>query len=283
MRLFTRQSSRRAVLVGTLIGAALMPVTAHAQLGPQDFSQPAIGEKYWIEVAGTLWNPQLFGLISSDQLASVGSTIDFTEDLGYPRTRFSDLRVVLRPTRKSKLRVQYTPLRYTAETTFTRDIEFQGVTYPLGVPIESSFNWMVWRLGYEYDVVYKPRGFVGVLAEVRYTRAEARLATNSPAISPRYDESRADEAPLPAFGVVARAYPLPALAIDFEVSGMKVPDISPDYQGRYVEWDLRGTFNATNNVGVQLGWRTSNTYLIVQQHLGDLKFSGLWFGAVLRY
>jgi hypothetical protein len=116
------------------------------------------------------------------------------------------------------------------------------------------------------------------------TEMNARLATNSPAISPRYDEFTKVRAPLPALGVVARAYPLPALAVNFEVSGMKVPeDIDPEYQGNYFEWDLNGTFNVTNNVGVQVGWRRANTYVAIEQDLGDLKFQGLWFGAALRY
>jgi hypothetical protein len=266
-----------------LTAALLTPTVARAQYSAPDFSEAAIGEKYWIEVAGTLWNPDLAGEISSEQFGLIGSKIDFVTDLGYTRTRFNDLRIVLRPTRKAKFRIQYTPMRYEAETSFTREIVFNGIAYPLGVPVESSFEWKVWRLGYEYDFLYKSRGFVGILAEIRYTHMDARLATNSPAISPRYDEFTTAKAPLPALGVVARAYPLPALAINFELSGMKAPDIDPKYQGNYVEWDLHGTFNVTNNVGLQMGWRKSNTYLAIEEDLGDLKFQGLWFGAALRY
>jgi hypothetical protein len=285
MAFFTRQASWRVTLGGALLSAALlMPATAHAQYGAPDISDGgAIGEKYWVEVAGTLWNPDVFGLISSEQFGLVGTTIDFTDDLGYTATRFRDLRIVLRPTKKAKFRIQYTPIRYAAESSFTRTIVFNGVAYPLGVPIESSFDWKVWRFGYEYDFVYLPRGFVGVLAEVRYTQMDARLATNSPAISPRYDEFTTVKAPLPAIGIVGRAYPLPALAVNFELSGMKVPDVDPKYQGNYLEWDLNGTFNVTNNVGVQVGWRKANTYVVIEDDLGDLKFQGLWFGAALRY
>lgn len=284
MAFFSRQVSWRAARWGAvLITALLLPAQARAQYTAPDFTDDAIGETYWVEVAGTLWNPSLVGQISSEQFGLIGSNIDFTNDLGYETTRFRDLRIVLRPTRKAKFRIQYTPIRYEAETSFTRTIVFNGIAYPLGVPVESSFDWKVWRFGYEYDFVYLPRGFVGVLAEVRWTQMHARLATNSPAISPRYDEFTTVEAPLPAIGIVARGYPLPALAINFELTGMKVPEIDPKYQGDYFEWDLNGTFNVTNNVGVSVGWRKSTTFIGVEDDMGDLKFQGLWFGAALRY
>lgn len=280
----TRQTSSRSALIGALLTAALLlPATARAQYGAPELADTAIGEKYWVEVTGNLWNPDLSGLISSEQFGRAGTEIDFASDLGYTTTRFRDLRIVLRPTKKAKFRINYTPIKYEAETTFARDIEFNGLLYRVGVPIESSFQWNVWRFGYEYDFLYMSRGFIGALADVRYTRMDARLATNSPAISPRLDEFTTVKAPLPAIGVVGRVYPLPALAVNFELSGMKVPDVDPKYQGNYLEWDLNGTYNITNNVGFSMGWRRQNTFLMIEQDLGDLKLQGLWFGAVLRY
>jgi hypothetical protein len=284
MTFFARQSASVHFLAGAVaLSALFVPATAHAQYEAPGLSQSAIGEKYFVEVTGSLWSPDLAGQISSEQFGLIGSQIDFAEDLGYTATRFRDLRIVLRPTQKAKFRIQYTPIRYAADTSFNRTIVFNGIAYPVGVPVESSFDWKVWRFGYEYDFLYKSRGFVGMLAEVRYTQMDARLATNTPAISPRFDEFSTAKAPLPALGVVARAYPLPALAVNFELSGMRIPDLGPKYKGNYFEWDINGTFNVTNNVGVQMGWRKSTTYLEIENDLGDLQFSGLWFGAALRY
>lgn len=284
MALFTGRNSKRVSACAALLATSLLlPAAAHAQYDAPSLTEGAIGENYRIEVAGSLWDPDLFGQISSEQFGLMGTTIDFSKDLGYEGARFRDFRLVLRATKKAKFRLQYTPISYHAEKNFTRDIVFNGVKYPIGVPIESSFNWNVWRFGYEYDFLYKSRGFVGVLAEVRYTEMHAQLATNSPIISPRYDEFTTIKAPLPALGVVARAYPLKALAVNFEISGMRVPDIDDQYQGNYVEWNLNGTFNVTNYVGLQLGWRKADTYVAVENDLGDLKFKGLWFGVALRY
>lgn len=281
-------------MAGSLLAAALfllLPAAAHAQYGGTETSDFAIGEKYWIEASAALWKPDVSGQISSEQFGLIGTNIDFVDDLGYAETRFKDFKIVLRPTRKAKFRIQYTPVQYAAETTFTRNIVFNGIAYPLGVPIESSFDWKVWRFGYEYDFIYRSRGYVGVIAEVRYTQMNAQLATNSPAISPRYDEFTSVKAPLPAFGLAGRVYPLPALAVNFEMTGMKLPDPGEDNNANYLDWykasyydvDINGTFNVTNNVGVQAGWRKMKTDLEIDLDTGNLQFQGFWFGAVLRY
>jgi hypothetical protein len=284
MRLSTQPSSRRSsALLALVMTTLLVPATAQAQYGAPGLSSSAIGENYHIEISGTIWNPDLFGLISSEQFGQVGTKIDFITDLGYAKTRFRDMRLVLRPSRKSKFRIQYTPVVYEAETSFKRNIVFNGISFPLSIPIESTFGWKVWRFGYEYDVVYASRGYVGLLFEARYTQLDARLKTNSPVFSPAIDEFSTLKAPLPALGIVGRAYPHRQVAINFEVSGFKLPDFDPKYQANYFDWDVNGTVNLTNNVGVQVGWRKLTNYLAIENDFGDLQFKGPWFGATLRY
>jgi hypothetical protein len=112
---------------------------------------------------------------------------------------------------------------------------------------------------------------------------DARLATNSPLLSPQLEEFATAKAPLPALGVVGRAYVLPEVAINFELSGFKVPDVDPKYKANYFDWDINGTVNLSNNFGVQIGWRKVTTYLNIEEDTGDLRFQGLWFGVAARY
>jgi hypothetical protein len=125
MPTFPQPSTRRRFA----LLAALMwlgPSTALAQYGVPELSTEAIGEKYHFEVSGAFWNPGLFGEISSERFGIIGSRIDFVEDLGFERTRFKDLRIVLRPTRRAKFRLQHTPVQYRAETSLKREIVFNG-------------------------------------------------------------------------------------------------------------------------------------------------------------
>lgn len=268
---------RPAALLSGLALAVLTAVPAFAQSGDPEPSRLPPGERYHVEVSGTLWNPNLVGLISSEQFGIIGDNIDFENDLGFTQTRFKDLRVVLRPSRKTKFRVQYTPVQYTASTSLDRDIVFNGINFPVSVPLNSTFSWKVLRVGFEYDALYTDRGYVGVLIEGRYTQLDAQLS------SVLSDEFTRLQVPLPAVGLVGRFYPVPELAINFEVSGFRVPDIDPDYNGQYYDWDIHGTFNFTEYVGFQVGWRRMTTFLEIERDTGDLKFQGMWFGAAVRY
>lgn len=266
-----------SIAAGVAALACLFPATARAQYSAPDFRNGPVGEKYHVELSGTLWTPSLFGVISSEQFGIIGDEIDFENDLGYKRTRFKDMRIVLRPSTKHRFRIQYTPMVYEAETTLNRDVVFNGQLYPVNLPIQSTFSWKVWRVGYEYDFVYTERGFVGVLLEARFTEMTAELRS---LIS---DESTIARGPLPAIGGVGRVYVVPEVAINFELTGFKLPDIDRDYKANYFDWDIHGTFNVNNHVGVQVGWRRMTTFINIENDIGDTKFQGLWFGAAVRY
>jgi hypothetical protein len=275
---------QRAVVLALATVALAAPTAAHAQYNAPPLSTLAIGERYHVEFSGTLWNPTPEGTIASAQFGLPGTDLNFVTDLGFEQTRFGDMRVVLRPGRKHRLRIQYTPVAYTGESILRRTIVFNGISYPAALPVSSTFNWKVWRFGYEYDMVYMDRGFVGVLLEGRYTDFSASLDAVG------RSEFTSAKGPLPAIGLVGRAYVAPSVALNFEVSGFKVPDASAlsKYQANYYDWDIHGTVNLTNYFGVQVGWRRMTTFLDIDQgggdrDGGDFKFQGLWFGASVRY
>ena len=272
-----RLSWRRGGTIALLAAAAIaMPALAHAQF--ENTPAPTVvGEKYHVEAMFSFWRPDVQGIISSEQFGIPADKIDFKSDLAFEQKRFGDMRFVLRPGKKHRFRFQYTPISYAAETNLRRPIVFNGQRYDIALPVASEFEWKVWRLGYEWDAFYTSRGFVGVLFDVRQTRMTAHLA------SPIVDEFTSASAPLPALGLVGRAYPMRNLAINFEVSGFRLPNIDPDYVGSYYEWDIHGTFNVNENLGLQGGWRRTTTYLGIKEDIGDLKFQGIWFGAAVRY
>jgi len=269
--------ARLGLTLGALAAVVAVPATARAQYEAPSLTAQAPAENYRAEFGLTFWNPTVAGTIASEQFGIVGSEIDFVDDLGFEQTRFRDLRFVLRPGRKHRLRAQYTPVSYQAETMLDRTIVFNGISFGVNLPLNTSFEWNVWRFGYEYDFVYTDRGFVGVLFDIRKTRMDATLA------SPVEEQFTTVTAPLPALGIVGRAYPLPELAINFEVSGFHLPDVDPQYQANYFDWDINGTVNVNRNLGLQVGWRRMTTFLLVEEDMGDIKFQGLWFGAAVRY
>ena len=97
-----------------LVAALALPASALAQAEDPRVSARAIGEEYHVELSGSFWRPSVSGIISSEQFGIAGSQIDFVSDLGFKTTRFGDARLVLRPSRRSRFRVQYTPVSYSA-------------------------------------------------------------------------------------------------------------------------------------------------------------------------
>jgi len=268
----------RTTILASLLLLPFLPTSAEAQSTRPKSTRPAIGEDYHFETTFAWWNPGLVGSVTSDRLDLIGSRVDLVDDLGFDeKLRFKNLRFVLRPGRKHKVRFQYTPLTYEASGVLARQVTFAGNVFDAALPVDSKLSWKVWRLGYEWDFLYKSRGFMGVVLEARKTELTAEVASLG------LSGSVAAEAPLPAIGFVTRVYPLPDVAVNFELTGMKMPEFKGKYEGTYIDLDLSTTVNITNNLGASFGWRKLDTNIRISQDFGDLKFSGFWFGGAIRY
>jgi hypothetical protein len=272
-----------AIFVCLLAGlAAASP--AQAQYAPRRASDnPATGETYHVEVGAAFWSPTPDIIISSESLGILGDNIDFVNTLGLEKTRFRQLKLVLRPGRKHKFRFEYTPLKYEAQKPIDTSFIFNGQRYSIGLPVTSELLWKAYRIGYEYDFVYRDRGFVGLLVETKYTDVTATLTATLGGIA-RTEFTHA-RGPIPAIGIIGRGYVVPNISITGEFSGF--PEIGADgssrYGGKYYDFDLYGTVNFNDHVGAQVGYRSFDVFYKVNQDNGTLKMKGLYFGAVGRF
>lgn len=249
--------------------------TAQAQYGTRPLSNPAVGEDYHVEVSYGLWTPDREIVVSSESLGIAGTPIDVVTDLGFETQTFQDFRMVLRPARKFKLRVGYTPIRYEAETTLSRTIVFNGQVFNVGLPITSRLEWNDWRFGMEWDFIYRDRGYLGFITEVKYTDIEVDIT------SPITSEFTSVKVPIPTIGLGGRGYLLKNLSVTGEFTGLKLT--YDNKEGTYYNLDLYATFNFTNNIGVQGGYRTLKGEYRIDLDQGDLRVKGLYFGAVGRF
>jgi hypothetical protein len=258
----------------------LLATPAWAQYGaiPLGAAGRPPGEDFHVEISGGLWNPTPDVIISSEALGRIGSDIDFVNDLGITKKQFGDLRVVLRPSTKSKFRIAYTPVKYTSTATLTRSIEFNAQRFDVSLPVDSELRWKQWRFGYEYDFVYTDKGFAGIILDVRYTDVEASLTNRL--VGSEFTRARA---PIPAIGGIGRVYVHPAVAVTFELAALKVPTIDDKYEATFIDWDLSGTFNANKNFGVQVGYRNLSFNYLFELDTGDMDLKGLYFAGVARF
>ena len=179
------------------IGVALMlaAVPASAQYGGVGLSDPATGESYHVEVSGALFNPTPTLLITSEGLGIPGDQIDFVKEFGLEKKAFKQLRVVLRPGSKHKLRYEFIPIWYEQEATITRSVVFNGQRFNVSLPVLAELKWNAMRFSYEYDFIYKDRGYFGLVLDLKYTDVEAALSN---ALIGR--EFAQAQAPMPAIG-----------------------------------------------------------------------------------
>lgn len=274
------------VLFSLFLAAAVvagLPGPAEAQYRPLPTtgygtaSNPK-GEPYHVEAAFNLWDPLPDFVISSESLGIPGTSIDLQADLAIEQTRKYEFRLVLRPGRKHKFRFHYLPLAYDATTTLKADIIFNGIRYPVSTQVESKLAWKTYRAGYEYDFISRAQGFFGIILEAKYTDADFQLR------SPFGVEYARARAPIPALGAIGRVYIQRLASITGEFTGFYLPNsIDENYQAHYYDWDVYGTVNLTNNVGVQVGYRSLDLAYVAKQDSGAARLSGLYFGGVARF
>ena len=277
--------SRSVCLYNVLAAAALCVSVAtpvSAQYKPQPLNDPATGEKYHIEAAAAYWNPSADMTVTvpgSGALAGIiGTSVDLKRDFGLTDQRFPEVQLILRPATSHKFRFQYIPINYVQSATLTRTINFAGQSYTVGLPVNSTLDWKAYRFGYEYDFVVKNRGFAGFIIEAKYTDVQVSVASIF-----RSDFAHA-QAPIPALGGIGRVYVVPNISITAEVTGFRLPaSIDQRFGAHYIDVDIYGTVNITNNVGAQLGYRSLDVYYLVKGDTGSLVLKGLYFGGVIRY
>jgi hypothetical protein len=267
-----------------LVAGLSAAIPAEAQSGAHKATDNrATGETYHVELGGTIWNPAPEIVISSEALGIPGDDVDFVKTLGFEKTKFKQLKLVLRPATKHKFRIEYTPITYTAQHTVPTAFVFNGQEYAFGLPVTSELKWKAYNFGYEFDFLYKDRGFVGLLLEAKYTDVTATLTANSFGFS--HVEFTHARGPIPAIGVVGRGYVVPNISITGEFSGF--PEIGADgssrWGGKYYDFDLYGTVNFTDHFGAQVGYRSFDVFYKVNRDSGTLKLRGPYFGAVGRF
>jgi hypothetical protein len=256
---------------------------AEAQYGARRAtSDRATGETYHVELAAAFWNPSPDIVISSEQFDILGTNVDFVKTLGIEQTKFRQLKMALRPATKHKFRFEYTPITYDAQKVVATSFIFNGQLFQVGVPVATNLKWKAYRVGYEWDFLYKSRGFAGLLLDLKYTDLEATLAAPTVGAA-QFTSARA---PIPAIGFIGRGYVIPNISITGEFSAFRLPEKAlntDDYSGKYYDFDLYGTVNFNDHIGAQIGYRSFDVGYKVKKDTGTMTLKGPYFGGIARF
>ena len=146
----------------------------------------SIGEEYHIEFAYGWWNASPSLIVNSESLDIVGTDVDLVQDLGIEQKKLGKINIVLRPAKKHRFRFERLPIQYEADATVGRIFVFNGQTFSVGLPVQTEAKFDTYRFGYEYDFLYRSKGFLGALVELKYTNIDVELRQSDPrGIHPR--------------------------------------------------------------------------------------------------
>ncbi len=246
--LAVRAGIRLARLLAGL--AALMFVLAVPSLGQsEDF------DVYKIRIDG-------FWAYSSPSGSIQGSadngTVDLQKDLGFNSYSTFVGKIDWKFTRKNHFYLSVAPFDTSRQTILGRTITFQGETFPVGSTTQSSLNQNLYAPGYQYDILRRKRGHLGIGVQVDLFDTSAKISAAAQAVNGGVSKSSSGSllAPIPVGGPEFRLYLTnsPKLFVEGNVYGM--------YFGGYgnfvstvdtVGWTL--TKHLSANLGYQLGSR----------------------------
>ena len=236
------------------------------------------GDTYHVEFALVLLSPPLDATVTSSNFGIPGTPITLDTDLGMTNAARFEARLVLRPTKRQKLRVSYLPQSFTSKYTLKRDLIFNGIRFSQGTVADSTYNWTGWRFSYEYDFVSNDSGFFGLVLEAKYTNANLEIKNSTD-----HEFVRA-KAPLPAIGLIGRYCPMPELCFTGELTGFGIPDkAAKDYYARYVDYDFYGSYYFTKNVGAIAGYRSISAQFRVKTDSVKTTTRAPYLGAIVKF
>jgi hypothetical protein len=161
------------------------------------------------------------------QGSSSSSTIDVNSDLGF--NSYSTVSAFLdwKFTRKNHLTFAVSPFQQSRTTVLNRTITYQGQTYLAGASTHADLKANLYAPGYEYDIIRRKRGHIGVGVQLDLFDTKASLSavaqtTTNGVHQLAVSGSGSITAPIPVAGPQYRLYLTnsPRLFVEGDVYGM---------------------------------------------------------------
>jgi hypothetical protein len=135
---------------------------------------------------------------------------DLQRDVNFNSYNTAAIRVEWRFTRKNHLFVGFLPINQTKQAVLSRTVFFQGQTFGAGLFAKGQLVSDVINVGYQYDIIRRRRGHLGIVAQLDlfYIRgslsAAAHTLNGTTFVGQRASSTL--RAPLPIFGPDFRYY-----------------------------------------------------------------------------
>ena len=226
-------------------------------------------------VRGMYWFPNLSATAQTTTAGISETKFDAKDDLGMDDKDFPTGEAFLRFGRLH-FRVGYAQISYDGNNTLTRDIEFNGQTFPVNDNVISSLDVKMLDADLQVDILrpdlISASFYLGLIGKVKYVDGEMEL------VSSVQKEKRDFKAPIPMIGLAAGAGFLENLVrVDARVTGMA-------YSGNHLyEADAFASFAPLPFFRIQGGYRYIELKVDENDIVADLKLKGPYVGAQLSF
>jgi hypothetical protein len=203
----------RVIFVFCLLILAV-PARLQAQKS-EDFDQYKLRlDTYWFYS-----NPS-----GSIQGSSDAVPVDFQKDLGFSAYSTFAARADWKFTRKNHFYVSVSNFNSTRQKTLDRTITFEGQTFEVGTAVRSDLHAFLVAPGYQYDIIRRKRGHLGIGVQVDLFNSSAKISATAQAggSSGAFSAKGSLLAPIPVAGPDYRIYLTnsPRVFIEGNVYGM---------------------------------------------------------------
>lgn len=236
-------------LVIVLLYLAALPLVQAQDAGDLDNQKWRVEGNWWFT------HPTgYFGLNGSNNY------VNFNQDFGFQNNSTFTGKIDYRFRHKHHWLLNVTPIYESRTATLNRTIMFDGQTFDVGGQVNANLrSWNV-APGYEYDIIRRDHGFLGLEVDVNLidTRAALSASASAGGSGVAISGSRSVFAPLPAVGPVFRWYPLNSNRLSIEGSVRGMPFFG---YGNYLQGQGGVNIGLTKHLmlrgGYQLGSRLS--------------------------
>jgi hypothetical protein len=165
-------------------------------------------DNYKWRVDGNWWFSHPSGYFGANQPGS--SYFNVNKDFGFGSNSTFSGKLDWHFGHKHHFLLDVTPNYNSKTATASRTIMFGGETFDVGAQVSASVNTLSIAPGYQYDIIRRDHGFLGLEVDFNLIRTYASLALagNVGGAGGYVSGSRTFWAPLPAVGPVFRWYPL---------------------------------------------------------------------------
>jgi hypothetical protein len=152
--------------------------------------------------------------------------VDINKDLDFSSFDSFVGKVDWKFTRKNHLYFGASPLTQSNQTVLNRTIVFQGQTFDVGLTTKAELRSNVYALGYQYDIIRRRRGHLGVALQINLLDSQAKISAVAQTAGGMQQVARSASAsllaPIPIAGPEFRLYLTnsPRLYVEGNVFGM---------------------------------------------------------------